>query len=321
VLEFNSLPEGDYQLFLYGHGGAEDQNVYFELFDYYYDPLGSSNTANSTNWASSTWEVGLQYVRFDDIEIDTNGYLKVEAFYGDSEYSVINGLQLLSFTNGTTSSSSHLSYPESQTNGVRNLVATRGTVSFWAKPDWVSGTGSGVESRLLELGDDSGSATNGWWALYCSTNGNELKFGGRGGGGTNETFQTCSINWNSSNSWQFVTLTYSATNSAIYLNGQLAGSSTNGVSLTGPSTELTSDGLNIGSASDGTRSFDGTLDEVEIYNYPFTATEVLNRFNAIMAADNDGDGIPNGSDTNPTSASDGWLIFSIDNPVNGEVIK
>jgi hypothetical protein len=59
---------------------------------------------------------------------------------------------------------------------------------FWFKPDWssanVGGNGPGSWGRLIETGDNDPDlstnswtldSTNGWWALYLSPDGTQLR--------------------------------------------------------------------------------------------------------------------------------------------------
>ena len=154
-----------------------------------------------------------------------------------------------------------LKYRDVETNGNANINLRTGTVRFWFRPDWSSagagGAGPGSCGRLIEAGSNSPTLianswvvgqTNGWWALFFATNGNQLLFGSstNGFGGVN---LAANIAW-VSNQWHQVVLAYSPTNSSLYLDGQLA---TNGAgSIYYPNIAERSAGLRIGSDQNGT---------------------------------------------------------------------
>ncbi len=65
-----------------------------------------------------------------------------------------------------TNSTSQLIYRTVETNdATANLNLRSGSVRFWFKPQWASGTGNAPAdgARLLEVGTPDG---NGWWALF-----------------------------------------------------------------------------------------------------------------------------------------------------------
>ncbi len=86
-----------------------------------------------------------------------------------------------------------LTYRDVETNGNANINLRSGTVRFWFSPDWSSaslgGGGPQQSGRLIEMGQYNPAFTNGWWALYFSTNGNNMLFGSstNGAGRTNLT--------------------------------------------------------------------------------------------------------------------------------------
>lgn len=302
---WKGLPPGRYDLYLYGHGAASDQNTSFSVFTSTRD-FGSKATLNTNTWSSTNWTEGVQLVTFTNVSLLTEQALQINALKVASAYTCINGMQLANRV------ASQLAYREVETNGIPNIYLKRGTAMFWIKPDWTSGTGPGHEGRLLEVGDQG--STNGWWALYCSTNGGELKFAGKSGSNTTNYF-TCPIGW--SNAWIHVALTYTETNSVLYLNGAQA---TNGAGVTlVPEVAMRfMSGLNIGGDATGWNNLRGQLDELEIYNYPLPASEILNLYNS----DSDGDGVPNAVDADPNNAAITTRIsFGIDAPPPGARLR
>lgn len=304
---YSGLPGGRYDLYLYGHGAYHDQNTIFSVFTASRD-FGSNNTIFSYNWASIVWSNTLQYVLFPDVTVVEGETLQINAAHLNAWYYGINGMQLANRT------ASRLAYREVETNGLPNINLKRGTVMFWVKPGWTSGTGPGHEGRLLEVGDQG--STNGWWALYCSTNGSELNFSGKAG--TNTTnYLTSSIDWTTN--WVHVALTYTETNSALYVDGELA-TEGEGVSLLPGLTTRFLTGLNVGGDFTGWNNVRGQMEDMKTYNYPLSAGEVDAAYQADINSagyDKDGDGVPNYLDADPSNPGIGRIKVKILYPASG----
>ena len=114
-----------------------------------------------------------------------------------------------------------------------------------------------------------GSSTNGNSALNCSV----------------------PISW-VSNSWYQVVLTYTPTNSALYINGQLATNGT-GVAYFPNSNERSASGFRIGSDSSGYSQARGIFDELETFGYPLEAGLIQANYQSCANLDSDGDGLSN----------------------------
>jgi hypothetical protein len=194
-----------------------------------------------------------------------------------------------------------------------NINCRNGTMRFWFAPDWSSGAGPGSAGRLIEMGTQTTS--NGWWALYFNTNGTQLIFGTQTNG-LAMTNLTTSINW-VSNYWHQIVLTYSPSNSSLYLDGQPV--VTNGLGTTYyPNRSERANGFGIGSDANGSNQARGAFDELETFNYPLAASDIATNFltNA-DTIDSTGSGIPDwwwlkyfGQTTNVDPygdpAGDGW---------------
>ena len=180
-----------------------------------------------------------------------------------------------------------LKYRDLETNGTANILLPSGSIRFWFKPDWNSGTGPGSAGRLIEVGNQT--ATNGWWALALNTNGTQLTFGTQAGG-LAMTNLTTPIYWDS-NQWHQVVLTYTGTNSSLYLDGEPA---TNGAgSVFYPNAAERVDGFRIGSDANGGNQAAGTFDELETFSYPLDAASIQTNYQWAANLDSDGDGISN----------------------------
>jgi hypothetical protein len=175
-----------------------------------------------------------------------------------------------------------LCYPILRTNGIANISLWNGTIQFWFRPDWSSvwagGTGPGTSGRLIEIGNYSPANTNGWWGLYFSADGNSISFGtSTNGAGTLNL--SAGIVW-TSNQWHQVVLTYSPTNSQLYLDGQLASAGA-GVAYYPNATEQ-AQGFRVGSDQNGGSQARGAFDELETFNYPSSAGDIAVNYQAAV---------------------------------------
>jgi alpha-tubulin suppressor-like RCC1 family protein len=156
-----------------------------------------------------------------------------------------------------------LDYRDVETNGEANVNVWTGSIRFWFKPDWISGTGPGNEGILIEIGSQRPNL-GGLWALVISADGTTLSFL------TQQNYYaplmanlTASINW--SNDWHQIVLTYGPSNSVLYLDGQPA--VTNGAGVVYyPDAATWSWGIDIGGDL-GWEQAKGQFDELETFNY------------------------------------------------------
>lgn len=197
-----------------------------------------------------------------------------------------NGLLL------NTNVASRLKYRDLELDSSPNINLRNGTVSLWFKPDWGStnagGTGPGVASRLIEMGAYTNDASYGQWLLGFNAEGTQILFNTQGGG--NETNHITSDVSISSNSWHQVVLTYTPTNSILYLDG-IAVTNGPGVTFYPDATVRDDDGINVGSDRDGDQQAKGLIDDLETYNYPLSDDDVWASFEAVASRDSDGDGV------------------------------
>ncbi|MEI6076403.1 MAG: LamG domain-containing protein [Verrucomicrobiota bacterium] len=178
-----------------------------------------------------------------------------------------------------------LEYRTVETNGNPNLLLPKGSLRFWFKPDWNSGTGPGTAGRLIEVGYQT--ATNGWWALVFNTNGTQLTFNTQSGG-LAMTNLSASINW-ASNQWHQIVLTYIGTNSSLYLDGQPATNGTGSVYY--PNAVERAGGFRLGSDVNGANQARGAFDELETFSYPLDPASISANYGVAINLDNNGDGM------------------------------
>jgi hypothetical protein len=224
-----------------------------------YTPLDSWSFRDSTNWTS---DYGYAPVSFTNLAISQ---------LGDGASLVVN-----------STNQAWLQFNVVETNGATNLTVAAGTVMFWFAPgNWSGtnegGTGPGDYGRLLEVGAYTTNSSFGWWSLYVDDVGANLYFSAQTNdlSGTATTYVSAPIAW-TTNYFHFVVLTYSATNTALYLDGVLV---TNGSPLTVyPGPDVLANGFYIGSDSNGVYQADGLFNDIVTYNVPLDAATIQEIF-------------------------------------------
>jgi hypothetical protein len=169
-----------------------------------------------------------------------------------------------------------------ESDGTTNLTVDNGTVLFWFAPTSWSGTNQGGTGpsgwgRLLEVGSYTTNASYGWWSLYLDPDGVNLYFSAQSNDGSQAAYLAVPIAW-TTNRWHFVALTYCATNTALYLDGQPA---TNGPGITcRPGPEVLAPGFWIGSDSNGVAQARGMFDDLATFADPLDGETIGSIFNS-----------------------------------------
>ena len=217
-------------------------------------------------------------------------------FDNDTNFSSGRGYLPLSFTNIYTSdlgdgpalvvdspgSPAWLQFGVTNSDGTTNLTINEGSVTFWYAPNWSStnlgGNGPGEWGRLIEAGGYTPDSSFGLWSLYVDNVGQNIYFSAQ----TNDlssnfcTYVTAPISF-TTNYWHFIAFTYSTTNTALYIDGELA---TNGPAITNyPGTEALANGFFIGSDSNGVYQAQGMIDDMYTYNTPLDPDTISGLFN------------------------------------------
>ncbi|WP_158261018.1 MULTISPECIES: LamG domain-containing protein [Pirellulaceae] len=138
----------------------------------------------------------------------------------------------------------------------------RGTVAFWMKrDDAVSGT-----ERILGVSDN--------WEIYIGSNG-RVGFD-LGASGTTSGFSTSS-NFNLINHWYHIVGVYDTVDDTyeIYIDGQLH--KTGSYNLVDQGANY----LSLGTRTGSTERFDGTIDDLRIYNYELDAQEIAELYGLV----------------------------------------
>lgn len=170
-----------------------------------------------------------------------------------------------------------------ESDGWTNLTVDSGTVTFWFAPDWSSasdtngGFGPGVYGRLIEAGNYTEDSSYGWWSIFVDAGGTNLYFAAQTNdlSSTLSTYLSSPIDW-TTNYFHFVALTYSPTNTALYLDGVFV---TNGPGVTVyPGPDVLTNGFYIGGDITGTNQSHGLFNTVQTYNYPLDSNDVQTIF-------------------------------------------
>jgi len=129
---------------------------------------------------------------------------------------------------------------------------------------WVYPTSSAVSKTIINKGNEFKLETDTNSKANCSI----YKAG---------AWQTASISSSAIplSSWTHVLCVYDGTNTIVYINGLSSGTQ----STTGSILSLSSTALSIARDPTPSQYFSGQIDEVKVWNYPLTATQVKNEFN------------------------------------------
>ena len=224
-----------------------------------YTPLDSWSFYDNTNWTSDN---GYRPVSFTNLAF---------SYLGNGSSLVVN-----------STNAAWLQYNVVDTNRATNLTVTAGTVMFWFASSWSStnqgGNGLGEYGRLFEAGAYTTNSNYGWWSLYVDPAGANLYFSAQtnDSSGSYTNYLTVPIAW-TTNYFHFVALTYTATNTSLYLDGVLA---TNGPGVTiYPGQNALTNGLFIGSDSTGVYQSQGLFNNVATYNVPMDGGMIQQIFN------------------------------------------
>jgi len=176
-----------------------------------------------------------------------------------------------------------LQYNVFESDGNTNLTVDSGSVTFWFAPNWSSvgdtngGFGPGEYGRLFEVGSYTDDSRYGWWSIFVDSGGTNLYFAAQ----TNDlsssmtVYLSTPIDW-TTNFFHFIALTYSPTNTALFLDGEFV---TNGPGMTiYPGPEVLANGFYLGSSAGGTNQAHGLFNTLQTYNYPLSSDDVQTIF-------------------------------------------
>lgn len=90
----NGLGAGIYNIYIYGHGAADNQNSTYQSSAGSQN-YGSLTTLNGPGWNSSAvWQLGLQYVEFSNVVIIAGQTVNLTVSPAASQYAAIAGMQI-----------------------------------------------------------------------------------------------------------------------------------------------------------------------------------------------------------------------------------
>jgi hypothetical protein len=219
-------------------------------------PLDSWSFNDTNTWTS---DLGYAPVSFTNLGV---------SFLGDGTALVVD-----------STNEAWLQFNVWEKDGTTNLTVDVGSLMLWFAPDWASqsqgGAGPGVVGSLIETGAFTTNADYGWWSLYVDPSASNIYFSAQDGMGDQTNYLSAAISW-ITNQFHFLALTYSSTNSALYIDGVFA---TNGPGVTiYPSPEVLSNGFWLGCDGTGTDQCHGILDDISTYNYELDAGTINGAF-------------------------------------------
>jgi hypothetical protein len=223
-------------------------------------PLNTWSFRDHTNWTS---DQGTAPVSFTNLNFSS---------LGDGSSLVVD-----------TNVPAWLHFNVMETNSTTNLTVDAGTVMFWFAPSWsgtnAGGSGPGVYGRLLEAGAATADSSYGWWSVYVDDTGANLYFSAQTNNLSSNvtTYVSAPISW-TTNYFHHVALTYTATNTALFLDGELM---TNGPGMTVyPGPEVLTNGFFIGSDAFGQNQACGLFSKLTTYAVPMDAGAISQIFTA-----------------------------------------
>ncbi|MSU58659.1 MAG: hypothetical protein EXS35_10865 [Pedosphaera sp.] len=181
-----------------------------------------------------------------------------------------------------TNTTAVLKYRTVETDGKANINLRSGSVRFWFKPLWNSGTGTGAAGKLIEVGSKGAGTTNDWWSLFFNATGNALNFASQTNNMAEVTNLTAGVSF-TSNNWYQLVLTYTNGACVLYTNGVLC--ATNAGSLPYPGLATRTNGFTIGSDTVSDSQAKGVFEDLETFNYPLNANDVLENFQLTQPPD------------------------------------
>ena len=157
--------------------------------------------------------------------------------------------------------------PMVATNGRPIIDGARGAVRLWYRPAWNGastglGAGPGSPATLLAMVTTNGNTSAPWWELVITSDGNNVQLICPESG-TPAVCLSAPVAFQAG-TWIMFTVCYTETNSAIFVNDQLAVSGAGLPSLPDLLAPFTS--LTIGSAFDGQSPAAGQIDELAAFS-------------------------------------------------------
>lgn len=138
----------------------------------------------------------------------------------------------------------------------------RGAIRFWYRPDFASGGGAGQPATLLELVTANGMTREIWWSLVVTPDGDEVHLMCQTEKGA-ESCLSSRVKWEAG-SWHMLTLGFTPTNSALFIDDTLAAVGDGLATIPKEAAPLTS--LVVGSGYFGTEPAQGQIEELCVFS-------------------------------------------------------
>jgi hypothetical protein len=219
--------------------------------------LSSFSFTDPTNWTGDYGTVPLSYTNLDWYQADALTGLVVDS-----------------------TNTAWLRYPIVDQTGLTNLTVDQGSLAFWFAPNWLptnqGGIGPQQWARLIEVGAWTTNASGEWWSLMLSPDGENFYFSAQGNGAATN-YLIAPTPWTTNEpEFHYIVLTYSATNSAIYVDGSIV---TNGPGVTCyPGSNTLANGFCVCSDGTGVAQARGTFTSLYTYSYPQSSDEIALNF-------------------------------------------
>ena len=177
-----------------------------------------------------------------------------------------------------------LTYNLVEANGHTNLNLQCGTVRLWFCPNWSSANLGGIGLNNVPMLIESDDLhTQAYWVLFIYPDGNSIVLSS--GDGTDwSDYMNEPIAWKS-NQWHQVALTYTPTNSIMYIDGMPV---TNGVGI---AYVPVANSFYIGNSIYSYPAH-GRFDELDTFDYPLSAERIAADYHSIVDPDSDSNGLP-----------------------------
>jgi len=189
------------------------------------------------------------------------------------------------------SAGSRLNFPPRKDDLSPLVNARQGSVRFWYRPDWssrsVGGTGPQSFARLLEMGENSSNFNQGWWALYLNPFSDRILFASKGTGFAIPQI-SAPITFHEGE-WYQIVFNYTGSQTSLFINGRQIATG-QGIRQIPSDADMEASGLWIGSASTGDLQANGTIDELESFNYTLAPANIRTDYEATQT-DSDQDGL------------------------------
>lgn len=167
-----------------------------------------------------------------------------------------------------------LTMPMATTNNW-NMTPDQGSIRFWYAPCWNSDAGPGHEAVLAQLSVVSGQNSAQLWSLDIVSDGSGVALYAQGNEGV-ETCVAANISW-ASGQWHLITLNYSGSQTALYIDDILVSSGSALPSLQN-SVAAANGVLTVGSALSGSQTSEGLIDEFTTFLAPEKGNSFLDYY-------------------------------------------